>query len=228
MTIAKADAPLAVAPDRIATAFWRLDVTDARFDDLAALLSPDERVRADRFYYDLHRRRFIAARGLLREALGAHLRVSPGGLRFRVNAHGKPAVAAPVDFPHFSLSHSGDGALLAIADSPVGADIEAIRPYPADVAGAMFSKGENAVIDAAPPGPARDAAFCRVWTCREAVCKAEGLGFALDQAAFEVSFSAAERPQIVLNRAAKASVKPWLLQVWEPAPGFCAAIAWLE
>ena len=54
------------------------------------LLADDERVRAARFVRARDRRRFARCRAALREILGAILGESPGLLRFKAAAKGKP------------------------------------------------------------------------------------------------------------------------------------------
>jgi 4'-phosphopantetheinyl transferase len=74
---------------------WRvaLDLETRRIKTLLDLLSPDERERATRFHFPIHRQRFIAARGLLRTVLARYVNTSPQSLRFSYGPHGKPALA---------------------------------------------------------------------------------------------------------------------------------------
>ena len=116
---------------------WQADTaTDP--PDAAALLSPDEQARAARFRRPADRTRFAASHVALRHILAAYL--SPerpehgaGALRFAVTAQGKPHLIRPASAPdlRFSLSHSGDLALIAITfGREVGVDVEAERPIP--------------------------------------------------------------------------------------------------
>ena len=76
---------------------WRigLDVPATRLAGLGAYLTPEEMARAGRYRFPAPRRRFVAARGLLRELLGAYLELDPARLRFRQNAWGKPLLLEP-------------------------------------------------------------------------------------------------------------------------------------
>ncbi|MFD0629425.1 4'-phosphopantetheinyl transferase superfamily protein [Streptomyces sanglieri] len=59
----------------------------------------------------------------------------------------------------------------------MGVDVEALRPVePAGLAEVVLTASEGAHVLGLPPGPARDAAFHRAWTRKEAVVKAVGLG----------------------------------------------------
>jgi len=89
---------------------------------------------------------------------------------YEVGANGKP------DFidgtVHFSLSHSGNYAVCAISDKPVGVDIEIPRSGSLRIAERFFAPDELTHIkNAADP----DDEFCRVWTMKESYIKALGL-----------------------------------------------------
>ena len=62
-------------------------------EQLQRLLSADELQRAWRFHFPRDRRRFIVARGVLRDILSRYLRVPPAALAFRYSVYGKPALA---------------------------------------------------------------------------------------------------------------------------------------
>ncbi|HEY3221046.1 MAG TPA: hypothetical protein VGJ80_09960 [Gemmatimonadales bacterium] len=105
----------------------RLDVAPEPY---YATLSADERRRSARFRFDRDRRRFIVARGSLRELLGRRLATPARELRFVYNPFGKPALSPEFDGRlKFNLSHSADLAVIAIAtDREVGVDVEYLRP----------------------------------------------------------------------------------------------------
>lgn len=81
----------------------------------------------------------------------------------------------------FNLSHSGDMALCAISDTPVGCDIEQIRKAPLNVARRMFTARERAYLEAAQGEENRR--FFRLWTMKESYLKmtGEGLGVPLQR-----------------------------------------------
>ena len=55
-----------------------------------ALLSSEERDRANAFKFDRHRRLYVAAHAKLRKQLGGHSGSAPEELRFQIGAFGKP------------------------------------------------------------------------------------------------------------------------------------------
>jgi hypothetical protein len=97
---------------------WRayLDRTSAAVQSLQHILSTDEWIRAGRFRLERDRRRFTAARGLLRVVLAGYLSIEPSQLRFRYGRYGKPSLAPAGDEEalSFSMSHSCGLALYAV------------------------------------------------------------------------------------------------------------------
>ena len=84
--------------------------------------------------------------------------------------NGKPFVRGG---PHFNLAHSGAVAFFAVADFPVGIDVEATRPVEPGLANSVFTPTELAYL-ATLSREERQAAFFRGWTRKEAVIKAKG------------------------------------------------------
>lgn len=145
------------------------------------LLDADEQARAERLKRPGDRRVYIAGHAQLRRLLGERLGHDPAALRFVREPcpgcgapHGRPALpGAPV---HFSLSHSGEFALIGLADRPVGVDLEVVAD-PAlvdDVARALHPR-EHGELAELPEGP-RAVAFTRCWTRKEAHLKGTGEG----------------------------------------------------
>jgi 4'-phosphopantetheinyl transferase len=97
---------------------------------IAGALNQDERDRADRFRLAGARNQFIFSRALLRQILGACLRVEPAAVTFGHGPCGKPSLAprlANGDL-RFNISHSGEIVAIAIASGrEVGVDIESVR-----------------------------------------------------------------------------------------------------
>jgi len=82
----------------------------------------------------------------------------------------------------FNLSHSGDKVVLLVDEEDVGADVEQIVPYSRKVANRVFTASEQEWLRR----QATDEAFYRLWTGKEAVMKALGLGFHLPPESFEI------------------------------------------
>lgn len=86
------------------------------------------------------------------------------------NEHGKPYIP---DGPYFSISHCKEGIAVAIDDEPVGIDIESIRRADEDlIIRTMYAREQEEIRSAQDPARA----FTRLWTQKEALVKAQGIG----------------------------------------------------
>ena len=209
----------------------RLDLDDTRIAPLAALLDPAETARARRFHFDRDRRRFIAARGILRTLLGRYLDVSPGpGLAFAYGGRGKPVVASPVlsgdDRVCFNVSHSDGRALFAFARGrEVGIDLEAGARLGDDwpmLARRIFSVREQAELSAVAP-ERRRAAFLNGWTRKEAYLKATAQGIVDGLTSIEVTLDPLRPPEL-LSVPAGQNVRDWALYDLRTDERFAAAL----
>ncbi len=167
-----------IAPNEIH--LWRARHAAVREPPPLDCLSSDEQRRADRLLIPSRRKAFGFARAVLRVVIGACLSVEPARLRFATTAEGKPYL--PGQELRFSLSHSVDGVLLALAmGRDVGVDLEATgREIDAEhLAAASLSEAERTDYDAIDKAD-RGRAMLRRWTCKEALLKADGSGLTYD------------------------------------------------
>lgn len=152
---------------------------DGSFDRLSAELPVEELERAARFRVTAARHRYVLARSFLRRSLGSVLDTDPRTLGFSMGDRGKPFLTFPEieDPPRFNVSHSGDVVALIIGSVDVGVDVESLREVSnaGRLAHRFFSPSEQSIINSLG-GPARDHAFLRIWTQKEAYLKATGLG----------------------------------------------------
>lgn len=191
------------------------------------LLSAGERQRAARFAFDRDRRRYIAARALLRRLLGERLGERPEAIEFVYGRRGKPALAPRFAGSglHFNLSHCDDVAVYAFARArEVGVDIEKVRPIPDadEIAKRFFSRRENLAyraLAAADRGPG----FFNCWTRKEAFIKAHGSGLSLPLDKFVVSLDAPAR--LLRTDFEPEALKGWTLHDLSPGEEFAAALA---
>jgi 4'-phosphopantetheinyl transferase len=205
-------------------------VAPLQFDAAAqvALLTRDERQRAARFARERDRRRFIAARALLRQLLATRLGAAAESIELITNAFGKPALARNSGAPdlRFNLSHCGDLAVYAFAEArEVGVDIEAVRALDdADaIAARSFSKSEYQAYRALPERE-RPLGFFYGWTRKEAFVKARGSGLSQPLDGFDVSLAPAEPARILRVGRTPGARCGWTLRSLFPAPGFIGAL----
>ena len=152
-----------------AVTVWQWDLDQEGPGD-RAVLSPEERARADRFIVPHAARRFTTGRAALRRTLGALCGVPAASLGLATGPNGKPYLPGG---PEFNLSHSGPVALFVVAKFPVGIDVEAYRPLEHGLAPLVFTTAERAYL-ASLSKPERETAVVRGWTRKEAVIKAQG------------------------------------------------------
>jgi 4'-phosphopantetheinyl transferase len=195
------------------THLWRLriDVEAAGLARLAESLSADEHRRARRLRFGRDRHRYVAGRGRLREVLATYVDTAPAQVVFAYGPRGKPRLGGlrACDL-RFSLSHTGDDALIAITRGrEVGVDLESIRPelLGETEASLFLSPSERRLIDRLPAAE-RTRALFTLWVQKEAYAKALGDGLALDLQAIEIS-----------------ACSGWDVRTLDAGPGFAAALA---
>lgn len=199
---------------------WRVPgIADAeRSAALQALLSSYERERAARAATARRRIEYTVTRGTLRRILGRHLGLAPGALHFEYGRHGKPRL--PGVALHFSVSHGGDGALIAVADGPVGVDLERVRERARleRIIARWFSPATREAVLTLPEAE-RLHAFHAAWTQREAYVKAVGGGLLVtpDRLPFVHPGAAAE---LVSEHGGG---RTWTVVPLHPWPGYAAA-----
>jgi 4'-phosphopantetheinyl transferase len=121
---------------------------------------------------------------ILRTLLARYLPFDPDALRFGREAKGRPYLLLPegcmphADAPDFNLSDTVGGCVIAVsASGRVGIDIERCdRQLPvARLAARWFAPDEADALHALDEDASRRA-FLRLWTAKEASCKATGTG----------------------------------------------------
>jgi 4'-phosphopantetheinyl transferase len=167
---------------------WRVDLgIDAESErECLQLLSAEERSRAARFVFARDRLRYVAAHHALRQILSRQTGVPPGALSFHDGPFGKPYVSGGSTCS-FNLSHSGEIAAVAVAESgEIGIDVEVLRSIPdaQELAEENYTQAERAVL-ARVDAQERDLCFLLGWTRKEACLKAVGCGLNVAPRSFE-------------------------------------------
>lgn len=194
------------------------------------VLSEDELLRAERFRFARHRTRWVTCRALLRQQLATYCGISAAQIVFQKNAAGKPAIASHCTeasaIPQFNLSHSRDLAVLAVRDDgPVGVDIEYLKEFNQRqaVAARFFTTREQAELSAVPASGQLLAFYC-IWTRKEAILKATGLGLSGRLDAFDVA-AAADDAHILGWREEQFNAAGWALRHLEYEHGVVGTLA---
>lgn len=153
-------------------------------------LDGEERRRAGRFQHSGAMRRYTLCRASLRSLLCSALDCRNQHLAFGASEHGKPfatvdGLRAPIGF---NVSHSGQHGLIALAGrGRVGVDVEERVPQRnlEVLMEAVLGPTERAEV-AAASGRRKLHLFLDLWTMKEALGKAHGMGLSLDVSGIEI------------------------------------------
>jgi len=198
----------------------------ATLERFAALMTPEERARRDRFVFEKDRHQFVVTRGMIRTLVGRYLAVDPAACAFVANEYGRPSLAYPsATTLAFNISHTAGLVVCAFAREPeIGVDVEdASRAVDLDVARRFFSAEEADALEALPE-PERPARFFDYWTLKEAYIKARGMGLSLPLDGFSMQLDAS-RPGIRFTPAIDDDAATWQFVRLRPTPQHVLAVA---
>ncbi|MBI9090221.1 MAG: 4'-phosphopantetheinyl transferase superfamily protein [Desulfobacterium sp.] len=201
-----------------------------RLEELETLLSRDERLKADRFFFEQDRALFVVAHGILRKLLGRYLDRLPDHVLFDYGPYGKPEIvglsrpAAPF---YFNLSHSHELVVFAFSKQyGIGVDVEHIRCLSdfLGIAQGYFHPKEVEQLTKTPVGQKCDL-FYECWTKKEAFLKGTGEGLSRPLDSFAVSLGGGDVPGGICILGGKGKSKNWSVQSFKPICGYAGAIA---
>ncbi len=206
---------------------WDLDACRSDVDRYWEVLSAQEHERAGNFRFELHRCRYVAGRGKLRQILGRYAGLPARAVALEYGPEGKPfCTSQPAGWRIcFNLSHSENTAALAISSGfEVGIDVEHNRPIEESMPLEVFSAREREQFDALPAAE-RQTVFFETWARKEACLKALGTGFILppEHFEFDLSVHGDTTPRFVGGEAAEAS--HWCIRALSRSPTCAGAVA---
>ena len=124
----------------------------------------------------------LCAEWLLHEAVRREDAMIPLPLSVQTEEQGKPFLAGHEY--EFNLSHSEHYAACAIADYPIGLDIQILSPCSEKLVRRFFAEREQQAILS---GNDQDEAFTRLWCRKESYLKALGCGIRTELSSLDVS-----------------------------------------
>lgn len=122
--------------------------------------------------------------GFAAHILGRYLNVDGMKLKIGTDKYGKPFLKG---YPHvhYNISHTKGAIICAVADMPVGVDIEAIRPLNQPIIERFFTPNEQNYI--LSNTASQDERYTEIWTRKEAYVKWLGKGIAIPFESFDVT-----------------------------------------
>lgn len=218
-----------VASDEVHIWSISLTLADVPIRKLGLYLSTDELERAQRFYFERDRHRFIIARGALRLILSAYVGRQPYEIQFDYNKYGKPFLNynSGGDRIRFNLSHSHELALVGVTGRhDIGIDVEYMQSRVADlsIAERFFSPKEVAILRKLPEAIQRQA-FFNCWTRKEAYIKAQGQGLSLPLDSFDVAFVPDQPAALLHTRPDAREAALWSIYDLPQGADYAAAVA---
>ncbi|HQV50610.1 MAG: 4'-phosphopantetheinyl transferase superfamily protein [Flavobacteriales bacterium] len=171
-------------PDAVHAWFATVDQLRNKAEQYWELLDSAEHARADRFRFEKDKERFVLGHGWLRELLGVYLDLDPALVVMERGDYGKPFLAK--SRLQFNLSDTKDAVFVAFTlGNEIGADVETMtrKVDHASVSEYYFTPEEIVDMSKAPDAKRR---FLELWTRKEAVLKASGVGIMDDLSVLRV------------------------------------------
>lgn len=166
-------------------------ITEEDLRQVVEVLSSDEQARCDRFRTFPLRRDFGAAHHLLRMALSTYAQRDPKDWQFGRDLLGRPVVVSPRngDIPAFSLTHTDGVVACALADVPVGIDVERCDRPPQSVEALTDYLSQLEIEELSRCFEAdRNTRLMELWTLKEACAKVLGEGLSRSFRSISISF----------------------------------------
>jgi len=187
------------------------------------ILNSSEQKRANKFYFEIDKKRFVITRALLKRYLGDYNRLEPKNIDFTLNAYGKPLMDNQPFY--FNVAHSEKRGLIGITQiAEIGVDVEHFRQNTDldAIAKRFFSTLEYDAFCALPQHEHKQG-FFNAWTRKEAFIKAVGMGLSMPLHAFDVSLSPREEARLSAVRFDDEKADDWQIMALPIMAGYAAA-----
>ncbi|MCR4593936.1 MAG: 4'-phosphopantetheinyl transferase superfamily protein [Clostridiales bacterium] len=145
------------------------DISQTEYDYYFSLMTDEKKKKTLSFRFEDDKKRTVCADMLARKMLGKVYGIPEESISVFHDSDGKPT--SSIEGVFLSLSHSGDYALCALSDCPVGADIEEIHEIPETTVRRVCNEDELAYLSEAESEDERTKRFFEIWTGKEAVFK---------------------------------------------------------
>ncbi len=178
-------------------------------DDFTETISEYRLKKAKNYKNEDDRKLSILSSLLLDKALKKH-DLSERDMKYTFNAYGKPYFANAEDL-HFSISHSGEYAMVVLSDKEIGCDIQQIKNINLSIADRFFTAEERKYVKCTED-------FFRIWTLKESFIKAIGKGLALPLNSFSIKGLDSDKSYCEYNR------ELYEFKEFDKMTGYCIAV----
>ena len=178
-------------------------------DDFTETISEYRLKKAKNYKNEDDRKLSILSSLLLDKALKKH-DLSERNMKYTFNAYGKPYFANAEDL-HFSISHSGEYAMVVLSDKEIGCDIQQIKDINLSIADRFFTAEERKYVKCTEN-------FFRIWTLKESFIKAIGKGLALPLNSFSIKGLDSDKSYCEYNR------ELYEFKEFDKMAGYCIAV----
>jgi 4'-phosphopantetheinyl transferase len=158
---------------------WQIDLKKehVNVNTYLDILSIQEKQKATGFQHETKRSQFIITKALLRKILEKYTNIKAKSIIFSYSKLGKPFldINNECSLLNFNISHTDNILVIALANEPIGIDIERIRgiKYMEQVAKRVFSHEDYEKI-VKLKNLAKNNEFIKLWTQYEAKIKLAG------------------------------------------------------
>lgn len=140
------------------------------FDNSIEIISAYRIKKAIKYKSEKDRKLSILSSLLLDKALREY-GLCEKDMQYSTNDYGKPYFINAKEL-HFSISHSGDYAMVVLSDKEIGCDIQQIKDINLSIADRFFTADERECVKSTED-------FFRIWALKESFIKAVGKGLAI-------------------------------------------------
>jgi len=181
-------------------AIFYSDTTDlgVNYQDVIRYIPVEEQIRAEKFHFKEDRDTFVFSHAYLRIILALKLNIKPDKIRFIRDAFNKPMLEG-LEY-NFNITHTKNAFAIALSQYyNVGIDLENIsrKADLSSIVKSYFSTGDQNYIED-PKGNSTERFFL-LWTRKEALLKAIGVGITTDLTQYDVCNSIPDLNEVMLN-----------------------------
>jgi len=205
---------------------WSFHKKSAPTQQVIDILSVGELERAKKFRFKEDYETYVFGRAILKQLLGAYLKLEPSTIELQTIKNGKPYFENEEGLS-FNISHSGEAIAFAFGQyEELGVDIEfrGRKVEFIELAQRFFSANEFEKLKQLS-GEDLSIAFFNCWTRKEAFIKAKGDGLSFPLKEFEVSLFNNEETELLNTFFSPPEKKEWSLISFQPYENYTGALA---